>query len=650
MVQYSHAPVVAAPTSACSLMTGAGFCRCPDDARYLNDEQLLVRTSEMFGWLQLATPQAWAAGRRGLDGLLEHARAGRPSAVIAELLAMAIAVRIHGGRQEDAAVAERMLVELGERGRRAGDGRLLAEARTLRAHHSAVFPRVALTPATGPAVAGRGPAFGPAELLADVAEALAILTDLEPPEAATDRTARSRSLDSLMLMLLRMGAHEIADEVSQRAITMCGGTGSAMELLIHQLDRVRLQLSWALRLERSGRDAAAGCRLVGAAQAAQAASRLWRPALRRRVRWPSPAAGCPIIGAAYAFHRPGPQHLPTLAGLSRITRHTDDRLAVAIATARCLQADGRPGAAMAALEPLRAELGHHRVEVDHGRDVVLALALHREFARADAATRRTAQIPAQRDPGHDALARYAGALESELAAQHEARISALRSHCENHRLSRAHGVLAREHGAVSAQLLLDPLTGLLNRRALDLRLAEATSESSQPCAVALIDLDRFKDVNDVRSHAVGDIVLRQIAATLRAALRSRDVLARYGGDEFVVIMPCTPLAEAKAALTRAAQAIAALPAELASGVTMSVGVVGAAPREEPAAVLAAADAAMYRAKHEGGNKVISGAATEPHRIDRAGVDRAGDEDQGGSRQASLVISTVTSNAAAVPPE
>jgi diguanylate cyclase (GGDEF)-like protein len=127
--------------------------------------------------------------------------------------------------------------------------------------------------------------------------------------------------------------------------------------------------------------------------------------------------------------------------------------------------------------------------------------------------------------------------------------------------------------------------------------------------VALIDLDRFKYVNDALSHAVGDTVLRSVASCLRTTLRGQDLVARYGGDEFVVVMPSTPLTVAQAALARAADAVAALPHDLAAGVTMSVGVVRAPLDGEPAVALAAADAAMYTAKHAGGNTVISGAVS-----------------------------------------
>jgi GGDEF domain-containing protein len=157
--------------------------------------------------------------------------------------------------------------------------------------------------------------------------------------------------------------------------------------------------------------------------------------------------------------------------------------------------------AAAVLRPLRDEL------VDDRSEPGLAISLHRELSRIESGTARS-----------DALLRYSAALEEELWALRESRLTALRSHSEHHRL-------VREHGAVAAQALQDPLTGLPNRRALDLRLREiSTSTSGQPCAIALIDLDRFKAVNDARSHAAGDAVLRAVASALRTALRAQDLV------------------------------------------------------------------------------------------------------------------------------
>lgn len=547
----------------------------------------------MLCWLDLTVGEGRAAVRAELDALLADARAHRATATVAELLAIGVAARVHGGRRADVDGADALLAEYSEHARRTEDARMLGEAATLRAQYDVIVN------------------LGDNALIR-TAESLAVLTEVSEP-GGDERTRWSRSMarwrSALVQVLLAQGSHEIADEVCRRGVPGYVGAGSQLDRLVHQLNRTRLQLSWALRLERGGRLAAATGRWIGTVQAAAVGSRLWASVLDRSGADGAQALlACPIIAAAYALHRPGPQHLDTLTRLAAITHHADDRIALAIATARCHLADARPEAAVAALGPLRDTL-------ENGSEVGLTFALHRQIALADAVARRR-EDPSGRE--ESALRRYAAVLERELWGLHEANISALRSHCENFRLS-------REHGAVTAQLLEDPLTGLPNRRAVDRQLLGVTSEANQPCAVALIDLDRFKDVNDGRSHAVGDEVLREIAATVRRMLRADDVVGRYGGDEFVVIMPDTPLPDAIAALERATGAVAGLPTEVASGVTMSVGVVGALPGVEPAATLAAADEAMYQAKHLGGNRVISAPnspPTEPHPHRRRGLDPA----------------------------
>ena len=549
----------------CALLAGDAECRCAADVALLDGRLLAERATAKFLWQQRASAEGRAAARRGLDAMLAAARPFGPSFLVNELVRLGAMLRILGEDPADVAESGALLTELAELAELAGDPRMVGEVAAMRAHRTLGF--------------GHGE-----DALADAATAFAILTDAPVPAAAEDARRLSRALNGLVLVLIKLGVHELADGVSRKAIAVAAAHGTAMERLVHELNRIRLQLSWALRLERGGRLAAAATRFLGAAESARAAGVLWSDALDRT---PEGGRDCSIIRSAYALARPSADHLVVLDAVAATAHFTDDRIVLAIATARCLMAAHRRADAAAALRPLRDEL------VDDRSEPGLAISLHRELSRIESGSDRS-----------DALLRYSAALEEELWALRESRLTALRSHSEHHRL-------VREHGAVAAQALQDPLTGLPNRRALDLRLREiSTSANGQPCAIALIDLDRFKAVNDARSHAAGDAVLRAVASSLRTALRAQDLVVRYGGDEFVVVLPATTLPVAQAVLTRATQAVAELPVDTGAGVTMSVGVVRMPPAGSPDAALADADAAMYRAKRAGGNRVLGGAVPE----------------------------------------
>ena len=154
----------------------------------------------------------------------------------------------------------------------------------------------------------------------------------------------------------------------------------------------------------------------------------------------------------------------------------------------------------------------------------------------------------------------------------------------------------------------DPLTGLLNHRAFHKRFAEEAARAardSKPLAVAVMDLDNFKFFNDAYGHAVGDDVLRRVAETLRDGCRSYDTLARFGGDEFALLMPNTTQSEAAALTARLRRSLACAgyrpsDAESAIPLTLSAGLaVFPEDGQERHNVLETADARLMRTKTGG---------------------------------------------------
>lgn len=159
--------------------------------------------------------------------------------------------------------------------------------------------------------------------------------------------------------------------------------------------------------------------------------------------------------------------------------------------------------------------------------------------------------------------------------------------------------------------LRDGLTGLYNRRCFDERLMEElrrSQRSATSLGLIIIDLDRFKLVNDQYGHDAGDAVLRAVAQAVSGALRSIDVVCRYGGEEFAVILPSCDLREAAAVAERARKAVSDLPGVPQAGVpgpiTLSAGVASfPVPFSTPSGLLKAADSALYDAKRRGRNRV-----------------------------------------------
>jgi diguanylate cyclase (GGDEF)-like protein len=157
----------------------------------------------------------------------------------------------------------------------------------------------------------------------------------------------------------------------------------------------------------------------------------------------------------------------------------------------------------------------------------------------------------------------------------------------------------------------DPVTGAMNHRAMRRRLHEEIGRAMRtgaPLSCLLIDLDNFKLVNDRHGHQEGDRVLREVAQALVGEFRAFDRVARYGGDEFVAILPNAELESAAAAAARALQRLLTLPArETNPGVGASIGVAQWQAPMNTDALLAACDAALLRSKRQGKGRVTRAA-------------------------------------------
>jgi len=197
-----------------------------------------------------------------------------------------------------------------------------------------------------------------------------------------------------------------------------------------------------------------------------------------------------------------------------------------------------------------------------------------------------------------------------LLVAHHVRASAVNAIEVRLELARAKSELETANGELSALAATDELTEISNRRSFlsraDQEMARVRRYKQSLCAI-MIDVDGFKQINDQHGHAVGDEVLRAIARELEGSLRETDLVARFGGDEFVLLLPETPLEGAGKLAERLRQTVEGL-AVVSGGegipVTVSCGVAEWAERHAGVGeLIAEADAALYRAKGAGRNRI-----------------------------------------------
>jgi diguanylate cyclase (GGDEF)-like protein len=533
----------------------------------MSDRWLIDRSHALLAIVQRSQTGERGAAVSELDALVEEARRRHDPKVLAMVLRVAAIVRLITPQLR--AGADLLLDELLQHTREHSLLLIEADAYALRA------ARAFLDDPEGDTV------------LDEIADAMAILEDAIAPGAILDADAwpaqLPRALTDTAVVLDQLDLREIADVLLLYGLRQFEVEDDPHGRGVYLRNRARLLLTWGLQLERAGEYEAAAARFATAAGCADQADQLWSQTLFPHRPDVSAADEVAPFAAAHAMHRPGGEHIERLSRLRRDTAGLPEPELLDIALARCLERASRRAEAIQLLED-RTD------ETTDPADATLRLALARQLALL----REPAEQPAAM-----AWRRYATELEAVMTSMQRTRMTSLRARID-------HAKLRRQHGTLTRQALQDPLTGLSNRRALEQRLQELVGvRAGAPLSVAMLDLDGFKQVNDRYSHAAGDDVLRAVTRTLRDALRTEDAAARYGGDEFVVLLPSTPLGVAAGALSWVLSAVTGLPRALSRGVTASIGVTYVIADDTVQSVLTRADAAMYQAKRRGGGQVVA---------------------------------------------
>ncbi|NNG02595.1 MAG: GGDEF domain-containing protein [Inquilinus sp.] len=187
--------------------------------------------------------------------------------------------------------------------------------------------------------------------------------------------------------------------------------------------------------------------------------------------------------------------------------------------------------------------------------------------------------------------------------------------------------MQQELQAAQREAMTDGLTGIPNRKYFDLQLKQTVieaMESGQPMSLLMLDIDHFKKFNDDHGHQVGDEVLKLVARVLQTSIKGQDIAARFGGEEFSIILPNTPLKNAIAVGDHIRKSLAVRrivrrnSGKPVGNITLSAGAAEFAPGEAVSNLVKRADSALYRAKEAGRNRVVADVAEQPTAAAAAG--------------------------------
>ncbi|GGC13567.1 GGDEF domain-containing protein [Cellulomonas carbonis] len=423
-----------------------------------------------------------------------------------------------------------------------------------------------------------------AKALAVVGECCAFLNDHAASLAALAEADRLVStvppgtyghVSASMAVGLALRSINLFEQADERLRAIRGGAGPYVEVLVAQ-ELALLSGYWAASLRLIGRDA----------EAAQHTSVMAQRALR-------------MLRTATAV---GDAQMAARAGVieAHATMHLSDvALGAARAEAAAVGFAARPELVETQLLHLvRGWAAAERGDLDAAREQLVSAVENADRMGREtwAATARAtlAEVARAQSGPHEGMDLWAAVGRSALArvwAEREARFHALQ---DRHRMHE----LAQETDRALRAVVHDPLTGLGNRR----MLAASTQDGSLHEWAVFVDVDEFKAINDGWSHGVGDDVLRALADVLRSESRHSDVLVRYGGDEFLVLVQGGPDAALSVA-DRVQRAVGAYAWDaLAPGLTVTVSI-GVGGRSETRTHLQAADDALLEAKRSGRNRV-----------------------------------------------